>query len=97
MTPPLSSEGFRRFPSPRRPPWAAAPLPDRHIALADALADDNDWSTIESVIDPFGDVTAPDVRVRAKALVALYPRLRGPAVRQRRSTTADPAPVAATN
>jgi hypothetical protein len=48
---------------------AAAALPDRHIALADALADDDDdWSAIESVIDPFGDVTAPDMRIRPKPL-----------------------------
>ena len=36
-------------------------------------------------------------RFRAKALATLYPRLRGPAVRQWRSSAADPAPVAATN
>ena len=81
MTPPLSSEGFRR-----------------PIAKAPTLGGGDDWSTIESVIDPFGDVTAPDVRVRAKALDALYPR--GYAARRcvnGGSTTADPALVAATN
>ena len=76
MTPALSSEGFRR-PIAWRPPWAAAPLPDRHIALADALAHDDDWSAIDSVIDTSG-VTAADVRVRAKGPCRFLPAATRP-------------------